>query len=105
LYTDAIFQLLFGASVTAGSAAQSVPLWILEAADGTNYASPSSAAAGPPSLVAGTYAAVASVAITVIVIRDLVIRPVKFKLMLLNNLGAAFNATTTASFFRFGLQG
>lgn len=104
LFTNAILELLFGSAVTAAAGNPTVQTWLLEAADGTNYASPNAAGLASYSLPNSIYSAVASQSVSVILI-PLPLRPLPFKLDLWNNLGVAFPSTVTAKLWRFGLQG
>jgi hypothetical protein len=80
-------------------------VWALEAVDGgtTNYASPNSAAAAPPSLAVGTYQAV-NAATTEIVVRNIPIGPYSLKILIQNKLGVSITASANAQLQRKTIQ-
>jgi hypothetical protein len=90
--------ITLSSAVTAGSGAPNIVVWVLPAVDGTNYPTPpgASAAAGPPGL-SYTFQQVASVSTSTVVCRDIPIPPYNFKIMIQNNLGVTFPATTTST--------
>jgi hypothetical protein len=106
LLGDLVIKL--SSAVTAGATLPTLPVWILPAIDGTNYPTPPGGTAGaaPGNLLAGTAAMVASVSTSLIVIRGLVLLPSLFKVLIQNNLGVAFPATSTSTcqLFRYGEQ-
>lgn len=107
LLTDAIAQLNLGAETAAGaSGTPSIALAILPSADGVNFADPQSGAAPPTNLIEDTATLLLGGSVQIIILRPKKIEPVKFKLLLNNNMGVSFPASGVSfGFYRYGLQG
>lgn len=98
-YDLADLTITLSSAVTTGTGSPYLSVYILPAVDGTNYPTPpgSSGAAAPMNLLKGTYQGVAGVSTSTIVVTDLQIPPYNFKVLIQNNLGVTFPATTTST--------
>ena len=107
LYGD--LEIVLSSSVTAGSGAPYVAVYLLPTMDGTNYPTTgggTSAGATAPQYLAGTIAPPASTGVTVLQLRGIVLPPTAFKVMIQNVLGAALPSTDTSTvkLYRYGEQ-
>jgi hypothetical protein len=97
-YDMADLTITLSSAVTAGSGTPGITVWILPAVDGTNYPSPPGGTAGAaPLYLSSSFTVVASVSTTTIVCPNIPIPPYNFKVMIQNNLGVAFPATSTST--------
>jgi hypothetical protein len=96
-YDTGDLTITLSSAVTAGAIA-SVTVWVLPAVDGTNYPTPPGATAGAaPVSLSYTFQLVPSVSTQTIVCPNIPLPPYNFKIMIQNNTGVAWPATTTST--------
>lgn len=92
LYADCL--LLLGADATAAAGYPFISLYLVPLSDATTYPNPpASTGLIPENYRVGNFVAVPSTTFRRATLRGIVLPPFKFKMGLMNVLGAAFNAT------------
>lgn len=102
-------ELTQGGAVTSSGTDARVDVFLIPCPDGTTYPDPpgSTAANVPGSYFVGSMSSVdavgtpAAVSFTRGVLRQITLPPFKFKILLVNELGAAFNASVTLKLNRY----
>lgn len=107
IYQYGDLQVSMGGSVTAAGTDARIMVFLIPVYDGTNYPTPGGATTFTSNQHVGSIPSVEIVGTTAVTpytqgtLRGIVLPPCKFKIGLVNELGAAFNASVTVNLRRY----
>ena len=93
---------LYVRGASAFTAGGYVELYLIPAADGTNYSDGSDSVAPPLSCLAGNFPVLAVSTQQRLTLWGLVLPPLKFKFLIINKTGQAFTGTDDENILKFG---